>query len=163
MWPHCHDTGLWDPGDTRGSTGQVWEGALRWWGCHPTLIEYLLCTKHWNRCGGYKHKCRRNPDIGGAQRVRERQEHRPFCFRAFAANSSRETEKQKRKHQTWRSYESFAKVARKVQAQATESASTDSAWLGDIRLSSFPSQRLGFQICKMQIKIPSLRVFESIK
>lgn len=52
----------------------------------------------------------------------ERQEHRPCCFGAFAANSIRETERQKQEHQTWRSYESVAEVARKVQTPALEPA-----------------------------------------
>lgn len=88
--------------------------------------------------GAYKHKGRHNPGIGGAQRLRERQEHRPFCFRAFAANSTREAERQKGKHQTWRSYESFAKVVRKGPVQALEPAWADASpvasRLGDIRL-----------------------------
>lgn len=55
---------------------------------------------------GVINKSRCNRGVGGIQKLRERKEHRPFCFRAFAANSSRETEKQKQKHQTWRRYDS---------------------------------------------------------
>lgn len=51
-------------------------------------------------------KSRCNPGVGGIQKLRERREHRAFCFRAFAANGSRETERQRQKHQTWRSYDS---------------------------------------------------------
>ena len=88
----------------------------RWWDCHPTFPEHLLCAKH--RCRGCKHKSRPRHGIGGAQRLRERKEHRPFGFRAFAAKSARETERQKQKHQTWRSCEGFTEVVGKVQAQA---------------------------------------------
>ena len=90
----------------------------RWRDCHPTFTEHLLRAAH--RHGGCQHKSRSCHGTGGAQSLRERKEHWPFCFRAFAASSARETERQKQKHQTWRSCVGVTELLGKGQAQALE-------------------------------------------
>lgn len=67
-------------------------GPLRWWDSLPTFVEHLPWAKHQVMCRGFKHTSRCSPGLGRGQGLRERREHRPFCFRALAASSSREAD-----------------------------------------------------------------------
>lgn len=148
-------------GNSRRRTDQVWKGSTRQWDCHPIFIEYLRCTKLWIRCWGYKCQLRYGAGRGAAQRFMERKEHRPFCFRAFAANSSRETGRQKQntKHGEVRTV-SLKRRGRHAQA-------SDLCW-GDAKprrswTNSSTSLRHGFQVCEMGFKTTSLRGIVRIK